>query len=225
MLSSFLAFSVPKSLRIDIWQVALVHRILQVGVLGWIVYSLIEDDKWAYAEVPEASYNLYVQAGSSQRVIDGAPGSFDESFPYCNNTAYSYAYSHEYWYGDPPLCRELSTGEAATKGSAHEFHFTTSFDERHELGWTCGGQDGAEQYRRCVQLADGAVVTNSSRGPQCKCAWRETFYPVAVELMELAMEVYMQSCGLGHICAACMDGMYAWLCYRHVEVENMELEG
>lgn len=182
-----LSYTVTKKLKIDIWQLGVIHRSLQFLIIIWILYGLIEDGKWAFAEQPEGTYNMYVSAGTTQSLIDGA-SNLSQSFKYCNDPSYSYAYSPDFRYGDPPRCRELTTGEATVKGTS-DFFFVTFFDERHEFGWTCGGVDEALQYGKCLETAAGMAVRNSSRGFQCRCQTRDSYYPVGVDQMLMAMEI------------------------------------
>ena len=184
-----LVFEMNRSLRVDIWYIALFHKILQLAVIIWICYGLYTNDSWAYGEQPIADYNMYVSKGSSASIIADSPD-FDTTFQYCANASYKYDYSPEYRYGDPPRCVELNTGEATVKGLDH-FFFATMFDERHEFGWSCGSAEEASQYQLCVEMASnmGNKAVNTSRGPQCKCSVRQSYYPVAVEHMQMAMEI------------------------------------
>lgn len=95
MCDGFLQYSVNKRLRVSIWQVAFFHRFLQVIIGAYILIELYVNDHWAFAEQPNAAYNMYVSAGKSNDVINAA-ADLDATFKYCNNASYSYAYSPEY---------------------------------------------------------------------------------------------------------------------------------
>lgn len=140
----------------------------------------------------------FVSAGNSASII-GAASDFDQTFTYCGNVSYSYDYSAEYQYGSPPKCRELSTGEATVKDTGN-FFFVTMFDERHTIGWSCNGPEAASQYQKCLDLASyyspelgsgdlESNIVSKTRGNQCTCNVRESYYPVGVEHMKMAMEV------------------------------------
>jgi len=194
----FFVYKTNKAMVVDIWQIGLFYRALQAAIFAYILFSLVNDNQWAYAEQPVGDFNMYVSGGSSASII-GAATDFDKTFKYCGNSSYSYDYSAEYQYGSPPKCRELSTGEATVKDTKN-FFFVTMFDERHTLGWSCDGADAASQYQKCLDLAANnspelgsgdlpANIVSKTRGNQCTCNVRESYYPVAVEHMVMAMEI------------------------------------
>ena len=74
------------------------------------------------------------------------------------------------------------------------------FDERHTIGWSCNGPEAASQYQKCLDLASynspelgsgdlESNIVSKTRGNQCTCNVRESYYPVGVEHMKMAMEV------------------------------------
>ena len=70
------------------------------------------------------------------------------------------------------------------------------FDERHTIGWSCNGPEAASQYQKCLDLASynspelgsgdlESNIVSKTRGNQCTCNVRESYYPVGVEHMKM----------------------------------------
>ena len=78
-----------KMAKIKVWQLGLFYRAVQVGVLGYIIYTFAFGGQWANASRVTNSINAWVSSGSSASV--------DYSASYCSNRAYSYDFPGEGW--------------------------------------------------------------------------------------------------------------------------------
>ena len=188
-LDALFVYRKKKELIIDIWQVGMFYRTMQFLIFVYMMYDLFVNKGWAYQERPLGTANVYISSGTSGSVINAAITANGESraFTYCNNDTYSYEYSAEYKYGSPPKCRLLKAGEVGQKGIDH-FFFTTAYTETHFIGWSCdGGVDDTAQTALC--MAEGGSTYIRAVGQLCECSYGDTFYPMGVEKMKLAMEL------------------------------------
>ena len=92
-------------------------------------------------------------------------------------------------YGTPPICRKLKTAEVVTKG-ANTIYFDTIVMETRRIGWTC--KDATDAANRAVCAGYGGTV-DEAKDMQCECVAQQSVYPLAVEEMELALEISYQT--------------------------------
>ena len=55
--NQILLFRMPKTVTVQVWQVGLVHKLCQVAVLVYLVYSIYSAHTWAYSEEPTGTTN------------------------------------------------------------------------------------------------------------------------------------------------------------------------
>ena len=134
-----LTFTMPKTITLLIWQIGLIHKILQLLVIGYLVYSLYENvcahhtchtvaaalalltiachvqSSWAYKEVPVESVNAFVEIGANTN-WDEATGLYVASAPpaWCADPAYSFKWSESYDYTNPS-CVAMNAHESTQK--------------------------------------------------------------------------------------------------------------
>ena len=61
--NQWLAYQMPKTVTVQVWQVGLVHRLCQACVIFYLVYSLYRNNTWALQEVPGGSSNSWPEEG------------------------------------------------------------------------------------------------------------------------------------------------------------------
>ena len=50
----WLAYRTKREIRIDVWQIGLTFRILQIVIIGTVAYDIFIGHGWAYSEVPSS---------------------------------------------------------------------------------------------------------------------------------------------------------------------------
>ena len=130
----WLAYRTKREIRIDVWQIGLTFRILQIVIIGTVAYDIFIGHGWAYSEVP-SSRGINAWGESTPQFV--AIGAAQPS--YCSNTSamHDYVYGGNFRYVSPS-CRRLTAEEVVTKRLG-AVSFTTSVIETIELGWKCSG--------------------------------------------------------------------------------------
>ena len=181
---SFLPYTTQRRLRVDVWQLGLAYKLLQIAILTVVAVDLFETHGWAHQEVPAGRINAYGEA------TDPFKAMLNPATPpvYCNSPEHDYVFSDNYKYSQP-VCRDMDVEEVVTK-SIGAVTFTTSIIESIELAWECddasntNNTDAQYKITRCGYM--GASVDTD--GMQCKCKGTETYYVKGVEKMGLAFE-------------------------------------
>ena len=52
-------YPTKRMLRVDVWQLGLMYRTLQLGILCGVLYDIFISNAWAYSEVPQNTVNAY----------------------------------------------------------------------------------------------------------------------------------------------------------------------
>ena len=94
-----LTFTMPRVVVVQIWQLGLIYRLLQLVVLAYLVWGLWWNNGWAKKEVPTQQINAWTEPGSVLAAMTVANGS--DTFGYCNNETYAFHYSAAYNYVNP----------------------------------------------------------------------------------------------------------------------------
>ena len=106
-------YRTPKFIKVDVWQLGLLHRVLQLTALGYAIgYVLLDRQAWAYSEAPIGKANAWGEPGKLHQMKDFKYYTRDQGgpFSYCSNSSLSYAYSPTYVM-DNIACRALTGGE------------------------------------------------------------------------------------------------------------------
>lgn len=176
-----LAYRTTRQIRVDMWQIGLAHRVLQLIAVTWVLFDLVRFNSWAFSETPTGTVNAWEESGRGGFAATyRAPAS---DFPYCSNASHDFVYSASFQYRQPE-CRALQPEEVVTKG-VDSIAFTTSMISTVELGWRCGTTaSAAAKEAECAAFG----VNVSTDGVQCSCVHSSTFYVKGVERMQLAFE-------------------------------------
>ena len=66
-LDSYLVYNKPRSISVDIWQVALVYRIFQIMIYLYVLlYMYFYEAGWSYSEIPIGSFNAWGSADTTK---------------------------------------------------------------------------------------------------------------------------------------------------------------
>ena len=61
---SWLTYKTQRQIRVDVWQLGLTFRLLQLTIAGWLIYDIFIGHRWAYHEVPAGRVNAYGQTSN-----------------------------------------------------------------------------------------------------------------------------------------------------------------
>ena len=184
-------YRTPRYLVIDIWQIALFHRICQLGVVAYVVIGLVSNDAWALTEGPSGSFNAWVETGTSRTKSNVAD--YRDAFPYCaGGDATLFAYSIDFVY-DNPECRFMEKDQISEKTTSNIFIMSLSIDTEQ---W----------YWPCAENHSCAGTLEARANGQCICSLDSVTYPVGIEEMRLGLEhTYETSDRLGGLSGSSND--------------------
>ena len=195
---ALLPYTTSRRLRVDVWQLGLSFKLLQLTILIFVGIDIFNRNAWAHSEVPAGRVNSYGEV-----TADFTSTLALDKVGYCSSDDHDYIFSDTYNYQKPP-CRILDDEEVVTK-SIGAVTFTTSIIETVELAWRCAAIDPdatAKKLRCDTMIADGGTfhVDNTTpnydawkqstalTGMQCKCRKRETYYVKGVEKLGVVFE-------------------------------------
>mmetsp|Transcript_49329 Transcript_49329/g.128696 ORF Transcript_49329/g.128696 Transcript_49329/m.128696 type:complete len:537 (-) Transcript_49329:426-2036(-) len=178
-----LTFKMPKVVVLQIWQLGLINRVLQVGVLIYLFWSIISERSWAYKEVPSTTVNAWIESGAAVSSWASTTSAIGDTYRYCNNASFEFVYSAEFNYSNS-RCSAINAFEVATKLPGTVVLSTVYLDVSEE-GWDCSAGDATTRAATC--LADGGTL-QTFFGTQCTCVSRRTTYPVGTEDMMIAFD-------------------------------------
>lgn len=180
---AYLPYVTSRRLRVDVWQLGLAFKLLQLAIVIGIGLDIFYRNGWAYSEVPAGRVNAYGESTSDFKATLNA----STEPKYCGSTQHNYVFSSLYTY-EQPSCRDIDVEEVVTK-SIGAVTFTTSVIETIEFSWNCRSRDEENGFKakRCVDM-DGQKETSGDAGEQCKCSRRETYYVKGVEDMGIVFE-------------------------------------
>ena len=117
---SFLfTYRTPKFLKIQVPLLGIIFRVLQGGLLGYIIWQFIPRDQWAISASAIGTYNSWPEAGTANEIST-------DTLPYCNNASYDYEYSPNFRM-NMPECQTHTHSEVAIKlGKGEGVFFTTA---------------------------------------------------------------------------------------------------
>ena len=103
-LNKYLYFFIPKLLIIKDVRLGLANRLLQVGIITFMIFSLIYFQQYYKLETPDGyltsfwaeSNNMYEAQRRYTNTTTSIETTNDEFF-YCDNTSINYIYSIPYW--------------------------------------------------------------------------------------------------------------------------------
>jgi len=167
----------PKFIGVDYWPVALVALLCKAGIAAYLVFSLIVNSTWAYAETPMGTVNAYggasLKNGSAYLRAAGRP---DSEFSYCNNDQHAFMESAGYNYSTPQ-CKFFVPEQLVVKGKG-QVQVITQILENHYRGWPCASANDAAETAACANSSGVKIAMTSG---QCLCQIDKTIYPVGVE--------------------------------------------
>ena len=109
-----LTFSMPRVVVLQIWQLGLINRCLQVAVVCYLWWSIASENTWAYREVPSSQMNAWIEGASVTSSWASTSSSMAATYPYCSNSSYEFTYSTEFPFTNIQ-CEALNAFEVATK--------------------------------------------------------------------------------------------------------------
>ena len=166
-------YQTNKMISIDWPVLALVHRVVQLGIMFFVIYNLVKGNTWAQYNLPEGTFNAWISGGSdyssSTDVADYA-----SAYSYCDGSL-QYSYGDGFLY-DSPECRFYDANAITTKGSG-QFSVSTSILEKDV------------SYYRC-DASPGCAGTQTARANgDCICTMPEKcVFPVGIETLSLTIE-------------------------------------
>ena len=84
--AGFLAYRTQRQMRVDIWQLGVAFRVVQIAILVGVGFQIFTDHSWAYSEVPSGRFNAYgLSTDGYIEVGLTSPG-------YCDNATHDYVY-------------------------------------------------------------------------------------------------------------------------------------
>ena len=104
-------YPTKRMLRVDVWQLGLMYRTLQLGILCGVLYDIFISNAWAYSEVPQNTVNAYGESTPAYEAI------YNRTSPpvYCDSPKHDYVFSSQWQYVQP-TCHKLSLYEVVKKG-------------------------------------------------------------------------------------------------------------
>ena len=190
---AYLPYTTQRRLRIDVWQLGLAFKLLQLAIIIFLCVDIFSQNAWAHSEKPGGWVNAY---GESIDAFTKAKA--DNQLEYCSSAMHDYEYNDDpnsmYKYVRPE-CRVLEPEEAVTKGIG-AVTFTTSIIETIEFAWKCGIEvDALTKAGKCdaakaagLRVVDEYSPLNGVDRVQCKCLIREMYYVKGVEHMGIVFE-------------------------------------
>ena len=174
-LKKFLFYRTSKFAMVIVWQLGLVHRFCQLGLFGYVLYTLLGAAQWASTSPIVSNVNVWISPGN-------APNVSAANMPYCNdvNDAYDYVYDFDFEYTSP-FCRREPADAISEKEPARIF-VTTQYTETTTVGWNCAAAGAAASVAAC----DARSGTLLRDGAQCGCETRSTIFPLGVEAMRVS---------------------------------------
>lgn len=134
-LNKYLYFFIPKLLIIKDVRLGLANRFLQVGIITFMIFSLIYFQQYYKLETPDGyltsiwaeSNNMYeVQRRYANSTVNTE--TINQEFFYCDNTSINYIYAIPYWLYTNISCINLPYAEMYQKDE-REIFFMTMFTE------------------------------------------------------------------------------------------------
>ena len=92
LLEPCLKYTTTRYLVVDVWQIGLLHRLLQLAIVIYAIFEAISQGSWAFSEVPANSVNAYGSRTAAYESINAIRNLTDE-LVYCGNESYSYIMS------------------------------------------------------------------------------------------------------------------------------------
>ena len=123
-------FAAPKQIKVKMWQIGLLHRLLQAAVIIFMAVSHYSNNTWARSETPIASVNAYHVGGTAYRAAINKTD-YEATYPYCNNWQNNLYEEDEYFDYDAPRCLLHSEDEIVQKASG-KIQYTTMYIQKIE---------------------------------------------------------------------------------------------
>jgi hypothetical protein len=208
--SFYRQYETPKNIIVDIWQVGLAYRGLQLFVFIFLLVEAQQDGNWAMSEVPGGSANAFITTTPEFDAVATTPDF--QTLTYCGNEQYSYMMNANFDFRNPE-CEALSVKELVEKGPNSIF-VTTVFMEEDVLGWPCALEDTSDLWEsvrdkreECFGSRDDDPRVLREPNGQCSCTKQKTVYPVGVEHIAVAFEhAYDTSAKVGSLKASSTTG-------------------
>ena len=105
-IKKMLFYRTKKDAMIVVWQLGLLHRLLQVGLFAYTLFTVFWASQWAQTVDVTNNVNAWVSPGEWGRV--------SSSSIYCGNASYDYVYSDAWTYRNP-VCRRDSIDDVIVK--------------------------------------------------------------------------------------------------------------
>ena len=164
---------------VQVWQLGLLNRILQLGVLCYFVWTLRSELTWAYSEQPSSRINAWVEGSEAFDALTTST-----SLPaYCGNSTYDFNYGRGFVYNNAS-CEVIHPFEVGRKLPATTV-VSTSYLEIVESGWPCSAADAATRAADCVAQG-GQLLTRFAT--QCVCLVTASTFAAGVDEMFIAFD-------------------------------------
>jgi len=191
-----LTLTIPRVIIVQVWQLGLLFRALQVAVLVYFLNQMIGDSTWAYRETPSNRINAWIEGASARASWATTSSSLATSFPYCSGGSdFDFTFSEEFTYTNVH-CEPLHPFEVASK-LPQTTAISTVYLDITEEGWDCSAGDAAAKASACTS---GGGTTSTFFGTQCVCTTSWTTYPVSTDQMSMAFaHRFLTSDGLDNL--------------------------
>lgn len=172
-LKESLTYRTTRHIRIDIWQIGLLDKLLTVIVLLIAFVPAIRTGAYALSEVPVGSVNAWTEGTLPTGELQ-----------YCNSPSHDFVYYPPRWMYRSPKCLTLTPDDIVVKGTG-ALSIDTSIIEWTERWWPCDDFSAASNAKR----AACSPALKTVDGNQCSCrSPYETFYVKNIEDLTIAFE-------------------------------------
>jgi hypothetical protein len=175
---SALQYKTPKFIKVDVPQVAILHKSCQALAALLTFVQLYFNDGWAETATPGGMSNGWGESGSMMSITDDPY--LAARTTYCSNVSMSFDDGPNAMIA--PVCEPMLPAELVER-TVESVFFTTAVLETTTIGWPCANSGAAARETDCVS-SNG--TTFRRRSGQCGCTIQRAVYPLAVEDMTLA---------------------------------------
>jgi hypothetical protein len=90
---SMLQYRTARQLSVDVWQIGLFYRTMQLAIFIWVLIDLIANHAYAFKEVPRGTINAWADTTTAtfSKVLEGLTS---KDLEYCSSDDHDYVYRY-----------------------------------------------------------------------------------------------------------------------------------